>query len=491
MSEQVEQADVQPDTYASDTVPEKPLRLPDGWTNTPELQALLKDFNDEQGFYVVHNFGSRVMICWEAPDANFPGVSTPVLHRLPVYDFGLSHMNQLIRVGGTDEEPILKTKSEAWLRHPLRREYEQVLFAPGQDLGPNYRNLWRGFSYVPMQGDCSLYLTHLKDNICRGNATKYQYLINWMAYHVHHPGEQGQVAIVVFGAKGVGKNVFAEGFSRLWGPHGMVVNDSQRVTGHFNNHLRDKCVLIADEAFFAGSHSDERRLKTLITGNTITVEAKGVDVVSVPNLLRIIIIGNDPHIIRASKDERRYLVMECGDAKRKNYTYFQAITDQLNQGGYQALLYHLLYEVDLTNFNVREAPRTEELIKQMRESQTGAAAIWYECLCVGRIPGQVETDGTARLTLSELLEWARLKRRDEARWVNVTHLGNLFGTTKGLGYRCAKLGPRGNQRRKLVIPTLKTAREDFDRSHFDGDWHNDEANWKAEEWELCNDFMAP
>jgi hypothetical protein len=392
-------------------------------------------------------------------------------------------MNQLVRVGGTEEEPKWVSKAEAWLKHPHRRQFEEVLFAPGQDLGPDYRNLWQGFAFEPKKGDCSLYLTHLKDNVCRGNATKYRYLIGWMAYHVRHPGEQGQVAIVVYGPKGIGKNVFAEGFSALWGPHGMVVSDSQRVTGHFNAHLRNKCVLIADEAFFAGNRSDERILKSLITGDTITVEAKGVDVVTCPNLLRLIIISNDPHIVRASRDERRYLVMECGDEKQKNYDYFQAINNQLKSGGYSALLHHLLYEVDLTDFNVREAPRTEELVKQMRESQSGAEAIYYECLCAGRIPGVVQREGTVLLEISQLLEWAREKRHDEWRWVKVQHIGNLFGPARGLNYRCPKLGPRGNQRRKLEIPSLVVAREDWDRKHFEGNWHDDEANWKAEEWE--------
>jgi hypothetical protein len=451
----------------------------------PEVLDVLKEFNED--YFVIANYGGHCVRGKLAPDPNFPRIKTPVLQTMDMYNFGLCYMNDFVRVGGTEDDPELKTKSDIWLHHPLRRQYQEVLFMPGRDLGADYLNLWRGFAYPPIKGDCSLYLEHLKENICQGNPTKYRYLISWMAYHVHHPGEQGQVAIVVYGLKGVGKNVFAEGFANLWGPHGMVVSSNQRVTGRFNKHLRSVCVLVCDEAFFAGSKSDERILKNLITGNTLTIEAKGVDAVTAPNLLRLIILSNDAHIIRASKDERRYLVMECGTAKRKDYAYFQAIDDQLKNGGYSALLYHLLKEVDLTDFNVREAPRTEELVKQMRQSQTGASAVWYECLVTGRIPGVVQKDNTVRLELTQLLDWAWKKRQEEWRWVKAWHLGHLFGQRDhGLNYRTEHLGPRGNQLRKLVIPTLKLARQDWDKQHFEGDWHNEtKENWQAEEWESC------
>lgn len=474
------------DNPASESVPEKSLRLPDGWNDTPELQELLKEFNKE--YFIIKNYGGRAVRGELKPDAHFPNIPTPVLQTMPVYDFKMGYLNRLVNVGTKDDGTArLVTKAEAWLHHPQRLQYEKVLFSPGTDLGPDYLNLWQGFAFKPVKGDCSLYLAHLRDNICQGEKIKYEYLIDWMAYHVRHPGEQGQVAIVVYGQKGVGKNVFAEGFADLWGPHGMVVSSNIRVTGRFNNHLRDKCVLVCDEAFFAGSKSDERILKSLITGHTITVEAKGVDAITAPNLLRLIIISNDPHIIRASKDERRYLVMECGSEKRKNYEYFQAIKDQLKSGGYSALLYHLLEEVDLTDFNVREAPRTKELIKQMRHSQEGAPDVWYECLCAGRVPGIVQKDGTALLEISQLLDWARNRQHHEWKWVKAWHLGNLFGAQRGFNYHSQKLGPRGNQLRKIVIPGLMVARQDWDTKHFEGDWHNDEENWKAEEWESCED----
>ena len=39
----------------------------------------------------------------------------------------------------------------------------------------------RGFAYEPKKGDCSLYLNHVRDNICRGNEDHYKLVVAWMA----------------------------------------------------------------------------------------------------------------------------------------------------------------------------------------------------------------------------------------------------------------------------------------------------------------------
>ena len=42
-----------------------------------------------------------------------------------------------------------------------------------------------------------------------------------------------------------------------------------------------------------------------------------------------------------------------------------------NGGGYEALLYHLLHEVDVRDFNVRAVPKTAALLEQAAYSRKG------------------------------------------------------------------------------------------------------------------------
>ncbi len=456
----------------------KPLtRYPD----TPEIVAVVEEFNEK--YFVVFNFGGRCLVCWEDDDRVFRG--GVVLHRQSIYDFISIYQNRPVRVGGTDSKPKFETAGEVWLRHPRRRQYETVEFAPGRDLGPKVFNRWHRFTCEPRQGDCGLYLAHLKENVCRGDEAKYRYLIGWMAYATRNPGEQGHVAIVVSGRKGVGKNVFAEGFSSLWGRHGMVVSSPDRLTGRFNYHLSDKCCLVSDEAVHAGDRRAEGRIKALITGSTIDIEAKGVDVMSMLNYLHIIIIGNDPVLVRATEDERRYLVMSCGDAQRGNKRYFAAIADQLKNGGRAALLHHLLKEVDLKGFEVRNPPRTAELVKLMGAGLRGAEEFWHECLTEGRLPGRLRADGTVGLTIAELLDYAcRGRRGRRYAWLKEEHLGHLLGFgPRGMGFGQDRLGPRGAQLRVKSIPKLAEARKLWDERRFEGPWHND-PGWEEERWDV-------
>lgn len=449
--------------------------------DTPQMEELLEDFNSK--FFLVKNFGNKARVCSLELNRIAKGESY-FLAAQSVNDFKIGYMNQVVQSGLTDTgEPKYEDKATAWLKHRFRREYQKVVFEPNHQTPADVYNLWRGFAYTPRKGDCSLYLTHARDNICQGDPVKYEYLLGWMAYAVRHPQEQGHVAIVIQGLKGVGKNVFSEGFSSLWGQHSLIVSDQSRVTKNFNAHLRDKCVLICDEAFFAGDRRHEGTLKALITGSTLTIEAKGVDAETCPNLLHIIIIGNDSWLVPASYEERRFLMLSCGAKQQQNQKYFQAINDQLNAGGYEALLHHLLHEVNLSRFNVREAPHTSELREQMGESLRGAEAAWFECLYHGVIPGQVKKDGSAELRTDTLIYWARKKERV---WSNIkpqhveTLLGiNPRGEKMGFGFNRAEPLAKSERQRFWVIPPLSEARKVWDERRYKQRWPADGGEWDS------------
>jgi hypothetical protein len=446
-----------------------------------QVLETMEDFN--RRFFLVKKFGNKARVCSETLSRISKG-ETYVLDAQPIGDFKIGFMNQKIVVGmKEDGTPKIDDRASVWLNHKYRREYTKVVFEPMAETPPDVYNLWRGFAYRPVKGDCNLYLAHLRDNVCQGDAKKYGYLISWMAYAVRHPNEQGHVAIVIQGLKGVGKNCAAEPFADLFGQHGIVVSDQARITRNFNSHLRDKCTLICDEAFFAGDRRHEGVLKALITGNTITIESKGVDVETVPNLLHVIIIGNDAWLVPASYEERRFLMLSCGAQQQQNQAYFKAIITQLEHGGYEALLYHLLQEVDLKNFNVREAPHTAELREQMSESLRGVEAAWFECLYSGVLPARVKKDGTAELRTDTFIEWARNNQRG---WSNLKpqHVNLMLGVNpRGdkMGFDFTKADPLipGGRQRYWDIPRLSLARKIWDERRFVTLWPADGGEWDA------------
>ena len=136
--------------------------------------------------------------------------------------------------GKTIEIPLGKY----WLAHPRRRQFDYMRFMPQGDR-PGVYNLWRGFSVEPKPGDCSLFLQHIKENVCNGNEQYYDYYMKWMARAVQTPASQGEVAIVMRGGKGVGKSIVAKIFGSLFGRHYLHVANPSHLVGNFNAHLRD------------------------------------------------------------------------------------------------------------------------------------------------------------------------------------------------------------------------------------------------------------
>ncbi len=450
----------------------------------PERTATLKEFNDR--FYIVENLGGKCRVAWETIDKT-TGILT--LGHQSFEDFRNRFMNQQIEVGekkktsgkGDKEtvttEPIFKTKGDFWLEHPERRQYQTVTFAPGEELGKDVRNLWGGFSVEPKKGDCSLWLTHVRENICKGDQEKYDWLIKWMAWKVRNVGRKSYTAPVFKGTEGIGKNVCADVFAYLFGAHALQVTKKEHISGHFNAHLRACSILIANEAFFAGDRNHEASLKGLITDDYFMIEGKGIDAVSAQNRISLIVISNSDWVVPAGPEARRFAVFDCGDAHKEDTDYFNAIYIQLeggrsgNRSGYKALLHFLLNEVALTDFDPHKSIRTEALAGQQSQSLHGADQLWYELLYRGTLPGAVEGN---RVETERLLKWGQLQHR---KWENVTaeQLGFLLGMNpvgvhKGMGFQKVRT-LKGNSRvRMWQIPSLRDARAAWDRNRFKVSW---------------------
>lgn len=299
-------------------------------------------------------------------------------------DFINRYCNKKVKIA-TDEDgkPIYKAAGKWWIENPERRQYETVVFSPGREI-PQAYNLWQGFACEAIKGDVGLFLDHIHQNLCQGNEEYNKYILSWMARAVQQPDCQGEVAIVLRGEMGTGKSVFAKHLGSLFGRHFLQVSDPKHLIGSFNSHLRDAVILFGDEAFFAGDKKHESVLKALVTEPTLTIEAKGIDVTAAPNYTHLILASNSNWVVPAGSNERRYFALDVGSTKMQDKKYFAAMQEQMNKGGREALLYFLL-NYDITEFEVREVPKTNALQDQKLLSMGNEEAWWYEKLQEGRI----------------------------------------------------------------------------------------------------------
>lgn len=281
------------------------------------------------------------------------------------------------------KKQIKVTVGRASLFHPKRREYAGIVFNPTKT-PEGYYNLWTGFAVEPKQGDCKLFLAHIKDNISSGSKVVYDYIVAWMAHMIQNPADRIGVALVMRGNMGTGKGVLANGFGSLFGRHYIPLAQSSQLVGKFNSHMSDKCLLFADEAFWAGDKSAEGVLKSLITEPFLIIEGKGENAFKIRNHLHFMFATNNDWCVPAGAQERRFFVVDVSDKHMQDTEYFAAIQNELDNGGREALLYHLK-NYDLTGLNMRKFPQTAALMEQKVYSMTPIQKYWYGKLESGNL----------------------------------------------------------------------------------------------------------
>lgn len=284
--------------------------------------------------------------------------------------------------GGADK---FTSAAAIWMQSEQRRQFDSVVFDP-RDESPGCYNLWRGFTYTASsKGSCDRFLDHLFDNVCRGDKANYRWLVGWMAHLIQRPWEKPGTAVVLKGPQGAGKSSVGEHLGALLSRHYATVSTPRGLLGQFNAHLSSALLVQLEESFFAGDKAAEGDLKHKITGATINLERKGVDVIELRSFHRYLITSNERWTVPARHDERRYAIFDVGTDHAKDGKYFGAIAREMEAGGYRALMRHLL-DFDLSRVDVRAIPQTEALAVEKITGLKGVHAWWHEMLTEGALP---------------------------------------------------------------------------------------------------------
>jgi hypothetical protein len=227
---------------------------------------------------------------------------------------------------------------------------------------------------------------HMLDVMASSNREQFKYIMCWLAWAVQNPDRQAEVALVFKGKRGTGKGTLGNAMLRIFGQHGVHISSSDHLTGHFNSHLQDACLLFADEAYFPGNKNAEGSLKRLITEPTLFIEGKGRDGLSVTNMLHVILASNEDWVVPAGERERRYVMLDVPDIHIQETKWFDPIYAELDGGGYAAMLFELLHH-DLGDWHPRRIPANCGLLDQQARSLSALDAWWLELLESGRLWG--------------------------------------------------------------------------------------------------------
>ena len=439
-----------------------------GNADQPNTAKTLRRMNEDHAVLLQEGGKTRVL-SWSQSEIPNNTKRIPVLQTFE--DFKNRYCNQVIEVGrDKNNNPIYKQLGKYWLEHPKRTQYLEMRFLPNQPkVVDGYLNLWQGWAHDPAPGDWSLMRDHVFNILAGGNEEYAQYIIKWAAWTVQHPDEPAEVALVFKGGKGCGKGFFGRTMKMLFGQHGMQIHSSAHLVGKFNAHLRDCCLLFADEAFLAGDKKAEGALKGLITEPELPIERKGKDVTMARNLLHIIMASNEDWVIPASADERRYAVFDVSNDRVGDTQYFNDLFEQLAKGGFCAMLYDLLH-MDLGSWHPRQdIPQSEALREQKELSLSPMDQCVLEILDSGVIPGE-QIDGTISSNGSDGKSGLYGHIRESSPALKQVSHQRLAKALRQLGCSPGRIRINGREDRGWVFPPIEQLRNEWDMKHGKRPW---------------------
>ena len=257
-----------------------------------------------------------------------------------------------------------------WMGSPKRRVImpDQVVFDPSQACSPECVNLFTGWGVEAVEGDTAPFHA-LLEFLCGGDELGKDWVLNWLAWPLQHPGQKLPTALVFHGAEGTGKSYLFESVLEIHGKHGKVVGQRE-LESQWNDWQSGCTMVIGDEVV---SRTEMRHhkgvLKALITSKDVNIATKFMSLRSERNCMHLVFLSNEIEPLKLDPSDRRYLVVwtpRKGDA-----SLYQAAVAWRQGGGAAALLHELLAR-DLSGWASHAPPpmtqAKEDLIELGRQS---------------------------------------------------------------------------------------------------------------------------
>jgi len=350
-----------------------------------------------------------------------------------------------------------------FINNPLTHMYTEVAFSPLL-LPASTLNYWIGPSIAPVSGDWYVIQEFLHTVICDNNVALFDYLIRYLAHMLQKPHEKPGIMIVLLSGQGEGKGTFFKTLQRMWPRTTLAVSDVDEVVGKFNAALERNYIVCMDEALFAGDKKSLDKLKSLITEPTCRIEQKHQPSRSIESYHRYFASSNHSHFAHVDKDDRRFLFVRLSSIHKQDQVYFDAVNDALEDDVVIAAMMHDLINLDLTGFNVRKRPLTEEHLSQRIQSLNGFERYWYEVLQSGMLDRFTEWKQPKFISTKNLIDNYKEYDTNAGRY-NPIQQHRISSTLKTICPSAKPLRKKANniQERGYELPDIKVARMEFEK----------------------------
>jgi hypothetical protein len=259
-----------------------------------------------------------------------------------------------------------------WIDDENKRSYRKIDFIPPPNICPSHTyNLYNGLNVenIPSggDGDIAVILQHIK-NLVNNDDDSYEYFIKWLAHRIQMKGLI-RVALLFRSEEGAGKNIFFDWFgNQILGKRYYTTScDIQDFAGRFAQGLKNKLLVIANEAQGSSTFSLIENIKSSITDETIRFEQKGIDPVFLKNNSAWVFTTNNDTAIKISPSDRRFVCFDCNNDICNQLIYFKNLKSAMDNPNVQYAFYNYLKNIDIDNYDfINNRPKTKlyEMMKQ-------------------------------------------------------------------------------------------------------------------------------
>lgn len=380
---------------------------------------------------------------------------------------------------GKELKAVESNSFEYWWKNTEQR-YSGIKFDPREitpkneySIGVNKSlkqyNIWEGFQYEPSEtGSCDKFIAYIKEVLCSNDEEVYTFVMNWIADMIQRPTNRPGVVLALRGAQGAGKTTLGYVLGKLYGKAHLLVQNINQLTARFNGQLAGKILISGEETIWGGDRAAESYLKTLITEDVMQIEEKNKAQYTIQNYMHFIFTSNSEWMAPVGTRDRRYCVLDVSDKYIRDEKYWDALHNELDNGGYEKLLYVLLHW-DLSKANFKEIPDTQARRENIEEGLTPVQKwvysslldydnedvdcnlLWYKGKKFG-------------LNIPMSVAYTTFKVWAESNGLNIQYI-TMNNLTKSLENMFGKIKSRrrieGNPQHVYVLPEVEMAKELF------------------------------
>lgn len=196
---------------------------------------------------------------------------------------------------------------------------------------------------------------HVFEVFCDSNEEVFDYFKKWLCNMIY--GNKNETMIFLKSGQGVGKSTFARLIKNVLGSHNCyIASDANSLLG-FNGELQNILFVLFEE-FRTSSDAEwlqvSNKLKTIITDETITINAKYKTPVNVNNNINVMGFSNIGNF-KMENDDRRIYYKNCNSKYKNDFLYFNLLNGLIDDEKVCDAFYHdcmtFYHENQLDKFN--------------------------------------------------------------------------------------------------------------------------------------------